>query len=115
MLYQLLTDPPDSKIDCSSARIYSAICAAIRATFGEYGLGRLKVHDACTKIVVVRVEHKCAKFVSVSIPFIKKIHRCTVIFKCIYVGGSMRCCARAAIRHHREELTIRLPRSNPTG
>ncbi|KFD46652.1 hypothetical protein M514_12461 [Trichuris suis] len=121
MLYQLLADPPDSKIDCSSTDVYHAIFAAIRATFGEYGLGRcrhslqVKIHDASTKVVVVRVEHKCANFLSVSVPFVSKIARCTAIMKCIYVGGSMRCCARAAIRHHREELITRLPRSNPTG
>uniref|UniRef100_A0A5S6Q4X3 Ribonuclease P/MRP protein subunit POP5 n=1 Tax=Trichuris muris TaxID=70415 RepID=A0A5S6Q4X3_TRIMR len=120
MLYQLLADPVDAKLDCNSIDIFRAISAAIRANFGEYGLGRcrhslsVKVHDASTKVVVVRVEHKCARFLSVSIPFVNQIGRCAVTMKCIYVGGSMRSCAKAAIRYHREELTIRLPRSTPS-
>ncbi|KAL1237185.1 Ribonuclease P/MRP protein [Trichinella pseudospiralis] len=119
-LFQLIFDPsvdlPNSSV--TSSTIYGAVIAAIKSVFGEYGLGqckhllKVKVFEDELGIVVIRVLDAHLQTLITSTPFVRQISRIPAILKCLFIGGSIRACAKATLNYHRNNLIKDLPKAS---
>ncbi|KRX18979.1 2-oxoglutarate dehydrogenase, mitochondrial, partial [Trichinella nelsoni] len=119
-VFQLILDPsvelPHSSV--TSSTIYGAVTAAIKSVFGECGLGqckhllKVKVFEDELGIVVIRVLDAHLQTLITSTPFVRQISRIPAILKCLFIGGSIRACAKATLNYHRNNLIKDLPKAS---
>ncbi|KRZ17921.1 2-oxoglutarate dehydrogenase, mitochondrial, partial [Trichinella zimbabwensis] len=119
-LFQLIFDPsvdlPHSSV--TSSTVYGAVIAAIKSVFGECGLGqckhllKVKVFEDELGIVVIRVLDAHLQTLITSTPFVRQISRIPAILKCLFIGGSIRACAKATLNYHRNNMIKDLPKAS---
>lgn len=113
--YLLLEIMPDSRFSLAkdtinSTEIFRALWDSIADLYGDYGAGAakfsisVKIFNEKTKVVLVRIARDCQEMLAAAIPFVTKLGKVPAVLKTLHIGGSIRSCEKALVKHHRLEL-----------